>query len=136
MRILALDVGSARIGVAVSDPSGTIAQAVAVIPRRGWRRVRADIEAQVAACGAERIVVGLPLRLDGTEGASAVEARAFAEKLQASLGVPVELQDERLSTAAAERAMIHGGARRARRRVTRDAVAAALFLQTYLDRRR
>lgn len=136
MKILALDVGEKRIGVAVSDADGTIAQADGVIVRRSSRQVLAEISTRVAAVGAERIVVGLPLRMDGTEGDAAVRVRKFIDALRGMISVPVEVQDERLSTSEAERVMIAAGAQRARRRAARDAVAAALFLQTYLDRQR
>lgn len=122
--------------MALSDVTGTIAQGIGVIPRRGWREVLTQIRQQVAEHQVERIVVGLPLRMDGREGDAATKVRAFAARLQAAVDVPVDLQDERLSTAEAERVMVGGGVRRARRRAHRDAVAAALFLQTYLDRRR
>jgi putative pre-16S rRNA nuclease len=85
---------------------------------------------------ADRIVVGLPLRMDGTEGPAAAAARKFVQRLQAVVSVPVEVQDERLSTAEAERSLIAADMRRRRRRAVRDAVAAAIMLQTYLDRRR
>ena len=136
MRILALDVGEKRVGVAVSDAGGVIAQAAGVIVRRSRRQVLAEIRARVAASGVARIVVGLPLRMDGTEGDAAAGVRKFIDALRTVVPVPVEVQDERLSTAAADRAMIASGARRTRRRAARDAVAAALFLQTYLDRQR
>lgn len=136
MRVLALDVGERRIGVAVSDPSGTIAMAAGVILRRTRAQTLADVHARAAAHQAERIVVGLPLRMDGTEGDAAAAVRKFVERLRATVSVPIDVQDERLSTAEAERTMIAGDVRRGRRRVSRDAVAAAIFLQTYLDRRR
>lgn len=136
MRVLALDPGARRIGVALSDPGGTIAQSLTVIPRTGWRRVLEEIRDLVARWGVERIVIGLPLRMDGTEGEAAEEARAFAARVAAHVGVPVEMQDERLSTAEAERTMVAQDADRRSRRERRDAVAAALFLQTYLERRR
>ncbi len=134
MRVLALDIGERRIGVAISDAGGTIALTVGVIPRRSRRQTFADIQALVDAHQAERIVVGLPLRMDGAEGEAAAGARMFAERLREVVPLPVELQDERLSTAEAERVMIAGDVRRSRRRAARDAVAAAIFLQTYLDR--
>jgi putative Holliday junction resolvase len=84
---------------------------------------------------AARIVVGLPLRLDGSSGPEAKSARELAGRLRVASGLPVELVDERLTTAAAERAMIEGGARRSRRRETIDQVAATLLLQSHLDRR-
>ena len=135
MRVLGVDVGTRRIGVALSDPTGTIAQSLTVIPRTGWRVVLGEIQRLVEAHGVERIVVGLPLRLDATEGDAARDARAFAARLAASLPMPVVMQDERLSTAEAERVMVAQDARRRQRRQHRDAVAAAVFLQTYLDRR-
>lgn len=134
MRALGLDFGRVRIGVAVSDPTGTIAQALEVIPHRGFAAVRRRIEELITKYEVDRIVVGLPLALDGGEREGAATVRAFVAKLQAAVSVPVELADERLSTAQAERIMIELGAPRARRRKTRDAVAAALILQTYLDR--
>jgi len=134
--VLALDVGNKRIGVAVSDAGGTIALTVGVIARRAWAQTAAQIRALVSAHHAERIVVGLPLRMDGTEGEAAARVRKFAERLREAVSVPIDVQDERLSTAEAERAMIAGDVRRRRRRTLRDAVAAAIFLQTYLDRQR
>ncbi len=136
MRILALDVGEKRIGVAVSDTGGMIAQTAGIILRRSWPQVMADIRTRIAESDVGRIVVGLPLRMDGTEGDAAVSVRKFIDRLRQAVSVPVDVQDERLSTAAADRAMIAGGVRRNRRRASRDAVAAALFLQTYLNRRR
>lgn len=136
MRVLGLDFGSVRIGVAVSDPTGTIAQPLEVIPHRGFRSVVARIRSLIAAHQVDKIVVGLPRRLDGQEQKEAVAVRVFAARLQAAVSVPVEFADERLSTAEAERAMIEADASRAQRRSARDAVAAALILQTYLDRTR
>lgn len=136
MRVLALDIGAKRIGVAVSDPGGSIAQTVGVITRRTWWQTLDAIRARVAAYHAERVVIGLPLRMDGSEGDAAVGVRRFADRLREVMTVPVDLQDERLSTVEADRLLVAGGARRNRRRTTRDAVAAALFLQTYLDRHR
>ncbi len=136
MRILALDLGDKRIGVAVSQLGGALALPDGVITRRNWSQVIAEIRARLDAVQADRIVVGLPLRMDGTEGPAAVAARKFVERLQATVSVPVEVQDERLSTAEAERSLIAADMRRRRRRAVRDAVAAAIMLQTYLDRRR
>lgn len=134
MRILGLDIGHRRIGVALSDPTGTIAQALEVVPNRGFRQVAARIRQLVAEHQIDRIVVGLPLRLDGREGEEARSARAFAAKLQSAVAVAVDLADERLSTAEAERTMLEADASRQTRRRQRDAVAAALILQTHLDR--
>jgi len=136
VRVLGVDVGTHRIGVAVSDPTGTIAQSLAVIPRTGWRPVLAEIRRLAQEYRVEQVVVGLPLRMDGTEGDASRAAKAFAQRLRGVLDVPIVMQDERLSTAEAERALVAQDVRRAQRRKRRDAVAAALFLQTYLDRQR
>jgi len=136
MRVLALDLGARRIGVAVSDPTGTIAQGLEVVDRRSGGNVIAQIRRRVEELRVERIVVGLPLRMDGTEGAEAEKVRRFVTRLQAEVGVPIDVQDERLSSAEAEQLLIAGDVSRARRRRTRDAVAAALILQTYLARQR
>jgi len=103
-----------------AEPQETLAERIADIARRE---------------DAGRIVVGLPLRLDGSSGPEAKSARDLADTLRRASGLPVELVDERLTTAAAERAMIEGGARRSRRRETIDQVAATLLLQSHLDRR-
>lgn len=136
MRVLALDLGERRIGLALSDPTGTIAQGLDVIDRKTGANVLAEIRRRIEALGVERIVVGLPLRMDGTEGAEAEKVRRFVARLQTRVGIPVDVQDERLSSAEAEQLMIAGDASRARRRRSRDAVAAALILQTYLARQR
>lgn len=136
MRVLGLDYGRVRVGVALSDPTGTIAQALEVIPHRGFARVSARIRELVSAHQVDRIVLGLPRSLDGRERDEAAAVRSFARKLQSALSMPVELADERLSTAEAERALIAADASRSRRRRVRDAVAAALILQTFLDRQR
>jgi putative holliday junction resolvase len=129
---LGLDAGSVRVGLAATDPTATIASPVATLPRRDrelWNRVREEARAR----GAERVVVGLPLRLDGTEGDAAAAARALADEASRQTGLPVEMWDERLSSVAAERALLESGMRRERRRQTIDAVAAAIMLQGWLD---
>ena len=122
-RVLALDYGSARCGVAVSDPSGTLATPLAAVERPATRRGIGRISALVREHGAERVVVGLPLTLSGEEGAQAAEARDFADRLRATLRVPVDLHDERLTTRQAERS---GG------RADADSRAAAHLLEAYL----
>src|SRR5713226_4748190 len=99
MRVLALDLGEKRIGIAVSDAGGTLAYADGVMARRSWQQVLADLRAKVDAVQAEQIVVGLPLRMDGTEGPAAISVREFVERLRAVVSVPIAFQDERLSTA-------------------------------------
>ncbi len=135
MRILAIDPGERRLGVAVSDPTGIIAVPVEVIQRRGWAKDLARLRHLMEIYQVTEIVVGLPLTESGTVGPQARVAARFAERLRASLAVPVTEVDERYSTVAAERSLRESGAGRAARR-RRDAVAAALILQPMLDRAR
>lgn len=136
MRILGLDVGQRRIGVAVSDELGLTAQGAAVIENTGEDDVMAAIADLVEQYGAGLIVLGLPKRTDGSLGPEAENIRAFGERLAGIVGIPVEYWDERFSTAEAERMLISAGLRRSRRRQVVDQVAAGLILQGYLDRRR
>jgi putative Holliday junction resolvase len=134
IRILGVDVGSVRVGLALSDPLGITAQPLEVINRRKqdpWQRIAELVEEHTV----ERVVVGLPLRLEGEEGPAVVAVREFIDKLSARIEVPIDTWDERLSTAQAERAMIEGGVRRNKRRQSIDRIAAALILQSYLDAR-
>lgn len=124
MRVLALDHGEARCGCALSDPSGTLATPLEAVKRPDTRRGMAALVRLVEERGVERVVVGLPLTLSGEAGAQAQRARAFAERLDARLGVPVELYDERLTTRQAERT---GGAADA------DSRAAAHLLEAWLE---
>jgi len=124
-RVLALDVGTRRLGVAVSDPTGTVASPLATIPRR------------TPAEDATTVVAGLPVTMAGAEGPAARAVRAYLDELRPLLpGLVFELVDERLSTVAAERALVGGGVRRRDRRQVVDQVAASVFLQTWLDGRR
>lgn len=136
-RAIGLDLGSRRIGVAVSDRSGTIASPLRVIARSGSvRHDHRTIAVLVAEEEAEVVVVGLPRNMDGSEGRSAKAARSEATALASVVGVPVVLYDERRTTAIAQRAMIAGGRRRAARRQLIDQAAAAVILQDWLDSRR
>jgi len=135
-RTLALDLGERRIGVALSDPSGLIAQPLSVIERRSLQADLRQIAALVAAHDVERVVVGYPLTLAGRSERAAQRVDRFIAQLRRALPVEVATVDERFSTVAAERALLEGGLRRERRRRVRDAVAAALILQADLDRRR
>ena len=132
-RVLGLDLGSRRIGVAVS--SGSIATPHAVLQRAKDRAAdHAAVATLVAELGVGRVVVGLPLSLDGTMGPAARSAAAEAAALGDVLAVPVETYDERLTTVTADRSLSSLGLRgQARRRVV-DKVAAAVMLQAWLDR--
>jgi putative Holliday junction resolvase len=134
-RVLGLDLGQARIGVAISEPAGRMAVPMGTVRTGAPNDLRAIAE-MVRVHGVTEIVVGLPLRLSGESGEAADHARKFAEALGTFLHIPVVLQDERLSTVEAERGLAIAGVRgRARRRVV-DQTAAAVILQAYLDRRR
>ncbi len=131
-RVLAVDYGSRRIGLAISDPLGSFALPLEMIPNRGDTAAAAAIIERAQARGAARLVVGLPRNMDGSEGASAAAARKFAERLGAA-GIPVELWDERLTTRQAEQSLIESGCRREERRELVDMVAAQQLLQSWLD---
>lgn len=134
--MLAVDPGSKRVGLAVSDPTETIAQPLTTVPAEPADTL-ADRLAEVARNQeAGRIVVGLPRRLDGSLGPEAKSARRLAAALRAASRLPVVLVDERLTTAAAERSLLAGGMRRDKRRANIDRVAAALLLQSHLDSKR
>lgn len=135
-RILALDVGRRRIGVAVSDGLGLTAQAATVIDNTSEEHVFSAVQSLVEQYEASLIVIGLPRRTDGTLGPEAENVRAVGQKLAGVIGIPVEYWDERFSTAEAERMLIEAGLRRSRRRQVVDQVAASIILQGYLDRQR
>jgi putative holliday junction resolvase len=132
-RLVALDVGDRRIGVAVSDPTGLLATPVEVYTRRGkWEDV-AHLQDLISELEAHGVIVGLPVNMNGTEGPQAAKARDFADALSLQ-GLDVLLWDERLSTVEAERRMAETRRRKRRGVVMRsDAEAAAVILETYLD---
>jgi putative Holliday junction resolvase len=115
---------------------GIIARPLSVVEHHSDDLLFAELTHVMAEYGVTHIVLGLPLKLDGTEGPAALEVRTFAEKLRGALSTPVELWDERLSTAQAERAMLDADMSRANRKQRRDKVAAQIFLQSYLDAHR
>lgn len=134
MRVVGLDLGGRRIGIAVSDASGTVASPHSVLERGA--NIASDhtaIAALIGELGAERVVVGLPLSLDGSFGPAASAVRDEIEVLAALLPVPVEAHDERFSTVTAERALTAQKVRARDRRRVVDKVAAAVILQSWLD---
>jgi putative pre-16S rRNA nuclease len=133
MRLIGLDVGEARIGVAVSDPTGFLASARVVLARRPEDAALKALQQLVVEEEAEAIIVGLPRSLSGELHGQAALVQAFAESLRKQVSVPIHFWDERLSTVAAEREMRASGAKRDKRRAMIDAVAAAIILQSYLD---
>ncbi|MDR2043529.1 MAG: Holliday junction resolvase RuvX [Clostridium sp.] len=139
MRIMGLDLGSKTVGVAISDTLFLIAQGTEIIRRKEenkLRRTLARIEELILEYDVGEIVLGFPKNMNATEGERAALTKEFQGKLERRTGLPVLLWDERLSTAAADRAMIEAGIRREDRTERMDKVAAALILQGYLDRRR
>ena len=135
-RILGLDYGSRRIGVAVSDPLGITAQPLPALHREGDRKDIAGIARLVGGLGVDSVVLGLPLLLNGDEGPQAARARAFGDTLSAELSLPVTMWDERMTTAQSERHLIESGVRRERRKELRDSLSAMFLLQSFLDLRR
>jgi putative Holliday junction resolvase len=133
MRIVGLDVGERRIGVAVADERAPVALPVAVIERK---ELPADLDAiarLVQEQGAEVIVIGLPISLNGSLGPQAQAVEAFGRELSARLPLPIEYWDERLSTVEAQRRLASAGHRGPKAKAQRDALAAAIILQGYLD---
>lgn len=129
---MALDLGSARTGVAVSDELGMLAQPWKTLP--GGDAALDAVTAAVAEVRPSRVLVGLPRNMDGTYGPAAESARAFAEKLRAVADCPVDLWDERLTTVAAQRALRESGRKARDQRGVIDQVAAQILLQSWLDR--
>ncbi len=136
MRIMGLDFGSKTVGVAVSDPLLLTAQGITIIRRKEenkLRRTLAQIEALIEEYEVSEIVLGNPKNMNATLGERAELSAEFKEKLERRTGLPVTLWDERLTTVAAEKAMIEGGIRREHRKEHVDKIAAVLILQGYLD---
>ena len=133
MRILGLDYGSRRIGVAICDELGMTARGVATIVRRNREADLGVIDELVRRHGVERIVIGYPLRLDGSEGIQCEKINRFIRRLEARLSLPIIRWDETLSTKEAEELLRQGGVRPKKRKGIVDRVAASIILQGYLD---
>ena len=133
-RIMGLDVGQRRIGVAISDPVGATAQGVTVLERRASAADDVEAVCRLAkAHAAELLVIGLPLTLEGQRGPQAQRVASFADLVHRASGLPIAWVDERFTTAQGERVLLEGGASRQRRKHVVDQVAAQLILQSYLD---
>ena len=135
-RILGLDHGTKRIGLAVSDALGLAAHGLPTLSRAGMEVDLAAIAALVAEREIDEVVVGLPRNMDGSEGLQAKQARAFAARLREALGLPVSFEDERLTSERAQRALAEGGLTRGKRKQRVDRLAAQFILQQFLERRR
>lgn len=137
MRALGVDLGSRRVGIAVSDSNGSLATPLKTLQRTNdTAELHRRISQVVAEWEVETVVVGLPLGLDGSVGAAAAAALEEVEMLRATVGVPVETYDERLTTVTAERSLMEMNLNATARRRVVDQVAAAVMLQAWLDRRR
>lgn len=136
MRIMGLDFGSKTVGVAISDPLQITAQGIEIIRRKEENKLRqtlARIETLAAEYEVEKIVLGFPKNMNNTIGERAELSLEFKEKLERRTGLPVVMWDERLTTVAAERAMMEAGIRRENRKDYVDKIAACLILQGYLN---
>ncbi len=136
MKIIAVDLGAARTGLAVCDENEILASPAGVINERDMCRLAETVCAAAKKHGAERVVVGLPRNMDGSEGDSAKNARAFAEKIKEVSGLPVFMQDERGTTVTAHGYLNDTNTRGRKRKAIIDAVAATVILQDYLARRK
>ena len=138
MRIMGLDLGSKTVGVAISDPLLITAQGIEIIRRKEENKLRqtlARIEALIEEYEVDTIVLGLPKNMNDTLGERAQLSLEFKEKLERRTGLPVVMWDERLTTVAADKAMMEAGIRRENRKDYVDKIAACLILQGYLDSR-
>lgn len=134
MRILGLDVGSKRIGVAISDELGFTAQGIETLSCKSPEDDAAAIAELAEKHSVEAIVVGIPYNMDGSEGPQAEKVRATIERIKQRAKIPMHEWDERLSTVAAERVLLEADMSRSKRRKVIDKVAAVIILQGYLDR--
>jgi len=131
--VVALDLGEKRVGIAVSDALSISITRLAALPRTNWKQMLRDVDDLVRRFDAQTVVIGLPLRLNGSAGDSALEARRVAQKFAQSLAMPVYLQDERLSSAEAEQNLRQEGHRRDKIAGLVDSEAAAVILRDFLE---
>jgi len=133
MRILGIDYGSKRLGLAMCDELGLTAQALTTITRKNRERDLKEIETVIKQYNVETIVVGYPLRLDGTEGIQCEKVNRFVDILESRFSLPIVKWDETLSTKEAEQILIEANINRKKRKDVVDKIAAAIILQGYLD---
>lgn len=133
MRILALDHGTKRVGVAVSDETKTIAQPLEYIPAEPFADFLARLKKLLVEKEVDLVLIGLPRNMDGTYGPAAQKVEAFVAVLRSTITIPIKTWDERLTSAQANRILIQGKVRRDRRKEKVDKMAAAILLQSYLD---
>jgi putative Holliday junction resolvase len=133
---MGLDVGTKTVGVAVSDALGLTGQAVVTVRRTNLKADLAELERLAREHEVTRVVVGLPLNMDGSEGPRALASREFGRRIEERLGLPVEYWDERLTTVAAHRTLLEADLSRQKRKQVVDRLAAAFILQGWLDAQR
>ncbi len=133
MRVMGIDYGTVRTGIAVSDELGFIAQPLESFEYTSFRVLVEHIASECTKRSVGKIVIGLPKHMSGDEGDSAEKARGLGNALAEKLGIPVIYQDERLTSKAAERALLESDMSRKKRRGKIDSIAASIILQTYLD---
>ena len=136
MRVMGLDYGKSTVGVAISDSMGFTAQPIETITRKGENKLRttyARLRELIEEYGVERIVVGLPLHVNGEKGDRAIKSEEFAKELESKVGLPVELYDERMTTVEASRVLTEGNIKKDRQKDYVDKLAASLILKGYLE---
>ncbi len=136
MRVLAIDYGMSRTGIAVSDPTGLIASPYKVIPSRNYEKLLAGVEEVLREIAPEKVVLGYPGRTDGRKSDMCERVERFREELNSRFGVVAELVDEKYTTVIASQMLHAGGTKTKEQRKTIDAAAAAVLLQGYLDANR
>ena len=136
MKIMAVDFGDARTGIAVCDPTEFLASPVGILQEKSFAKVTEKLAEKAGELGAEMIVLGLPRNMDGTEGARAQKSRSLAEALRERVSIPVELWDERSTTVSAAAILTENGTFGKKRKGRLDAVAATVILESYLAYRR
>ena len=136
MRVLCLDVGDRRIGMAVSDPTGSLARPIGHLVRKNLRVDAVRVSDEAKSVDAQMILVGMPVSLNGTLGPQARKVSRFIQELASGTDLPVKTQDERFSTAEAQRLMVEAGRSPSRSKGDLDAASAAVILQEYLDNAR
>lgn len=135
-RIMALDLGDKKIGVAVSDPMKITAQSLTTLTREGWAKDLAKIRDLVEKYNVSEIIIGLPLNMNGSAGSTAQQYMKFARRLSRALNIKIITQDERLTSLQANRVLLQGKVKRAKRKKLVDKVAASYILESYLSQRK
>ena len=136
MKVMSIDLGDVRTGVAVSDVTGFLAGRSVSITQRDRDKLLEEILAMIEKEKPGEIILGLPINMDGTEGPRAEKSRAFGDKLHEACGLPIKYMDERGSSISANRILSDAGKKKGKQRAQVDAVAAAIILQNYLDSKR